>query len=81
MAVAKQSAYFKVFGLHNKHQLGKIKRALNEIPGVLSVSADIQSNQVAVDYDSSGLNIENIANQLQDHGMDVKLIESQDHTM
>lgn len=81
MAVAKRSAYFKVSELHNKHQLGRIKRTLNEIPGVLSVSADIQSNQVAVDYDSSGLNIEKIISQLQNHGMDVKPIENEDHTM
>lgn len=79
--VSKQSAYFKVPGLDGKHEIKKIKQGLDEIPGVLSVSANGQKDQVAVDYDSSGTNVSAIEKHLRNIGVDAQLISNQDHIM
>jgi copper chaperone CopZ len=81
MAVAKQSAYFTVPELRDEHQVKTIKRALGKIPGVLSVSANIYSNQVAVDYDGSGADVRKIGDRLRDLGMDARLSGSRGHAM
>jgi copper chaperone CopZ len=79
--VAKQTARFTVPELRDEHQVKAIKRALGRIPGVLSVSANVQSNQVAVDYDGSGADVRKIGDRLQGLGMDARLSGSRDHTM
>lgn len=81
MIVSKQSAYFKVPRLDGNHQIKKIKQGLDEIPGVLSVSANDQKDQVAVDYDSSGTNVSAIERHLRNMGVDAQLISNRDHTM
>ena len=81
IVMSKQSAYFTASGLDDKHQVKRIKKSLNEIPGVLSVSTNIQKNRVAVDYDSSGTDVQKIKNHLQNIGIDAALTENQDHTM
>lgn len=79
--MSKQSAYFKVPGLSGKHEVKKIKQALDEIPGVFSVSANVLEDKVAVDYDSSGTDIRVIEKHFQSIGVDAELIKNEDHTM
>lgn len=79
--MSKQSAYFLVPGLNGKHAVKKIKQVFGGIPGILSVSADTGSDKVAVDYDSTGIDLHEIRNQFQDIGIDAELVENSDHTM
>ena len=46
--MAKESAYFTVGGISGKHDVKEIKRGLDTLPGVLSVS--VGGGRVAVDY-------------------------------
>lgn len=79
--MSKQSAYFMVPGLNGKHQVKKIKQVLDGIPGVISVSVNVQKDRVAVDYDSSGIDVHEIENQFKDMGVDTELVQNEDHTM
>lgn len=81
MIVSKQSAYFKVPGLDGKHQVKKIKQVLDQLPGVLSVSANTADDKVAVDYDSSGTDTNAIQNQFKGIGIEAELIQNQNHIM
>lgn len=79
--MSKQSAYFTVSGLDGKHQVKKIKKVLDGLPGILSVSANTENNRVAVDYDSSGIDLHEIENQFKDIGIDAERNDHQDHVM
>lgn len=68
-------------GLNGKHQVKKIKQVLDGIPGVISVSVNVQKDRVAVDYDSSGIDVHEIENQFKDMGVDTELVQNEDHTM
>lgn len=81
MIVSKQSVYFHVPGLDGKHPVKKIKQALDELPGVFSVSANTEEDQVAVDYDDSGIPLSAIKNQLAGIGINAQLIDHQGHTL
>ena len=50
--MAKESAYFTVGGISGKHDVKEIKRGLDTLPGVLSVS--VGGGRVAVDFDTTG---------------------------
>ncbi|WP_283608934.1 cation transporter [Faecalispora anaeroviscerum] len=63
------------------HQIKKMKRSLDAIPGVLSVSANDKDGRVAVDYDSSGTDVSAIEKQLRGIGIDAELISNQNHIM
>ncbi len=81
MFVSKQSVYFKIPGLHGIHEIKQIKRDLDEIPGVLSVSANEQDDRVAVDYDSTGTNVSAIEKRLKGICKSVELLGNEDHIM
>lgn len=79
--MSKQSAYFSAPGLNGKHEIKKIRQALDGVPGVFSVSADAAGDRVAVDYDSTGTDLHQIESRLHEIGVDAELLENQDHTM
>lgn len=79
--MSKQSAYFTVPGLSGKHAVKKIKQAVGGLPGVLSVSAGVRDDCVAVDYDSTGTNPQAIGACFRSAGIGAELTENRDHTM
>lgn len=79
--MSKQSAYFSVPGLNGRHEIKKIKQALDGVPGVFSVSADAAGDGVAVDYDSTGADLRQIEARFREIGLDAELLKNQDHTM
>lgn len=79
--MSKQSAYFKVPGLNGAHQIKEIKRSLDQIPGVISVSANDREDQIAVDYDSTGTDHSAIEQHLRKIGFNAELIDNQNHIM
>ena len=50
--MSKASVYFTLGDLENKHDSEAIKRELDTLPGVRSVSISDSSNRVAVDFDT-----------------------------
>ena len=67
--MAKESAYFTVGGISGKHDVKEIKRGLDTLPGVLSVS--VGGGRVAVDFDTTGTRRDRIGKQLAEMGYPV----------
>ena len=76
--MAKASACFTVGGISGKHDVKDIKRGLDALPGVLSVSVG-DDGRVAVDFDTTGVQSDRIGKQLADMGYQV--LNTDDHTM
>lgn len=78
--LSKQSAYFRVPDI-SEHDTKEIKKNLDVIPGVLAVSVNSSTNKVAVDFDSTGTNPEELNGQLEHFGYHAQLLKNEDHTM
>ena len=77
----KASAYFTVGNLGGKHGEIELKRALDTLHGVTSVSVSEKSGSVAVDYDTTGESCERIQKKIKDLGYDVMDVRLDQHTM
>ena len=53
------STYFSLDDVHGKHDVNQLKRELDTLPGVTSVSIS-ENGCLAVDYDSTGIRQEEI---------------------
>lgn len=78
--MAKASAYFTLSGLDEKSDGKEIKRELDALPGVLSVSVS-DSGCVAVDYDTTGVQSGQIAQQLEKLGYQILSTKTDSHIM
>lgn len=67
----KESVYFTVNDVDGKHDVKGIKKALDALPGVLSVSVNAGSNQIAVDFDTTGIRSDRIQKQLEKSGYEI----------
>jgi copper chaperone CopZ len=54
-----------------KHGTKELKRALDALEGVISVSISQQNSSIAVDYDTTGESCERIQNKIQALGYEV----------
>jgi copper chaperone CopZ len=79
--MSKQSAYFRVPNLGGEHGSKTIKHNLDGIHGVISVSVNLTSNKVAVDFDSTGTNCEKLKEEIEKSGFETQLIAEQEHIM
>jgi copper chaperone CopZ len=77
----KASAYFTIDELGGKHGVKELKRELDALHGVLSVSVSEKTNSVAVDYDTTGENCERIQKKIQDLGYGVLGVKLDQHMM
>ncbi|WP_050698160.1 heavy-metal-associated domain-containing protein [Anaeromassilibacillus senegalensis] len=75
-----ESANFIVENIHGKHDLKEVKRELDQLHGVHSVSVNTQHNLVCVDYDSSGTSYDEIENRLNKAGYEIAADASQINT-
>ena len=64
------NACFTVGGISGKHDVKEIKRELDTLPGVLSVTVSNDS-RVSVDFDTTGVQTGRIEKQLTDMGYQV----------
>ena len=67
MTMTKASACFTVGGISGKHDVKDIKRGLDTLPGVSSVSVS-NDGRIAVDFDTTGTQRDRIVKQLADMG-------------
>lgn len=77
----KASAYYKIDNLGGKHGISDLKRELDTLRGVLSVSVSEKTNSVAVDYDTTGQSCETIQRKIMDLGYGVADIRLDRHVM
>lgn len=69
-----ESIYFAMRPLSG-HQAKAIKRELDTLPGVTSVSVSQAEGRVAVDYDSTGVRPDAIRRKLEDLGLSAGSLE------
>lgn len=79
--MSKQSAYFRLPHMVGDHDSKIVKSEISAIPGVISVSANVSSCKLSVDYDSTGTSCEKIKDKIEKSGYEAQLIANQDHTM
>ena len=68
--MTRANACFTVGGISGKHDVKGIKRELDTLPGVLSVTVSNDS-RVSVDFDTTGVQTGRIEKQLTDMGYQV----------
>ena len=76
----KESAYFIAKSVDGKHDMKRIKRELDRLHGVTSVSVGLRHNLVCVDYDSSGASYDRIEHCLNGMGYEIAADASDIHT-
>ena len=74
--MANKSAYFVVENLQGKRDVSSIKRQLDGLVGVTSVSVNPHNKQLAVDYDDTGSDRTEIAGLLDRLGYQVTAVEA-----
>ena len=79
--MAKASVYFRLNNLSGKRDVKKIKQELDSLPGVISVSTNDLDGTVAVDYDNSGVEYNQIEGRIQEMGFQILSEENQTHKM
>ncbi|MFZ2537729.1 MAG: heavy-metal-associated domain-containing protein [Oscillospiraceae bacterium] len=53
--MSKASSYFTISNLNDKHDVKELKRELDTFRGVISVSISNEKSDIAVDYDTTGV--------------------------
>ena len=72
--MGKQSVYFKVDNLNDAHDEKEIKRSLDEIKGVFSVTVNLGEEMLGVDYDDSALDENDLKTRLDGLGHNANVI-------
>lgn len=81
IVMSKASVYFTLGALEDKYDSKAIKRELDTLSGVRSVSISDSSNRVAVDFDTTGVQPDRIKMQLEKMGYQVLDSKMDDHIM
>lgn len=68
----KESISFTLRKVDGKHDVKQIKKTLDALPGVLSVSVNAVSGHVAVDFDTTGVESTQIQEQLEKNGYEIR---------
>lgn len=77
--MSKASIYFTMNKVDGKHDVKEIKKALDKLAGVESVSVNAETGRVAVDYDTTGVLSERIQKQLEKAGYQVTQSNLESH--
>lgn len=79
--MSKASAYFTVGNIDGKHDVKELKRELDSLHGVLSVSVNEQTERIAVDFDTTGTEQERIQKKIEKLGYHVSEVQFENHIM
>ncbi|NLG53973.1 MAG: heavy-metal-associated domain-containing protein [Clostridiales bacterium] len=77
----RESVCFKVENINDKYNFKLIKKRLDSIKGVLSVSLNDDNKQVSVDYDNTGVSRNRIEESLSEMGYDVSTVIGYQHVL
>lgn len=78
--MSRESAYFIATSVNSKHDVKAVKKELDALHGVSSVSVNAQNHLVCVDYDSSGTSYDQIESRLNKMGYQIAADASNIHT-
>lgn len=67
-----ESITLTVKGMSCIHCVKAVKNGLDQLPGVSSVSVNLEEGKVAVDYDTTGTNIDKIKKVITEEGYEVE---------
>ncbi|MBW7572246.1 heavy-metal-associated domain-containing protein [Caproiciproducens faecalis] len=79
--MSKASAYFQVENMTDKKDVETIKKELDTLHGVISVSTNTHTGRVAVDYDTTGVEQSRIEDKLQRLGYKIQAEKNENHVM
>ncbi|MPL95178.1 hypothetical protein SDC9_41347 [bioreactor metagenome] len=79
--MSKASAYFTVGNIDGKHDVKELKRELDTLHGVLSVSVNERTERIAVDFDTTGTEQERIQKRIEKLGYHVSEVQFENHVM
>ncbi len=71
-----QSTYFFIKNLHNRPDAKTMKKKLNALYGVLSVQLDNKSDRLGIDYDTTGVTGQQLADYLGSSGYPVNIMQN-----
>ena len=66
--MAHESAYFFLSRIGGKHAAKELKRELDALPGVMSVSVNERADTLAVDYDDTGVTLDRLDRRVRELG-------------
>ena len=76
----KQSIYFTLSEMNNR-TVKEVKKGIDKLHGVISVSVNSEEKKVAVDFDNTGTNGEEIKNRIEGLGYNATTIKQEEHVM
>lgn len=79
--MSKASVYFDLDHLHGTRDAAEVKKQIDKIPGVISVSVNKNSDRVAVDFDTTGTSPNRIREQLGELGFGIVSEKFEEHVM
>lgn len=79
--MSKASAYFTVSNINGKHDIKELKREIDTLHGVLSISVNDEATNVAVDFDTTGVKQNQIGKKIKDLGYTITDISLENHIM
>lgn len=78
--MSKASAYYLIADM-KKHDIKEIKKELDTLTGVISVSISLDDMRLAVDYDTSGTDKNKIEEKLKALGFEITKDYAENHIM
>ena len=69
--MSKQVSTLTVEGMSCSHCENRVKKSVGELTGVDSVTVDLQSKKVVIEYDAEKVNLATISETIEDAGYDV----------
>jgi copper chaperone CopZ len=79
--LAKESIYFTIPDMDKGHDPKKLKEQIDKLHGIISVSVSSDTGKVAVDYDSTGTDGNEIKRQIEKLGFSPKMTRHDEHIM
>lgn len=79
--MSKASIYFTVDDVNGKHDVKELKRELDTFQGVISVSVNDKTESIAVDFDTTGVQQEQLKKRIEKLGYEIIDTRFENHIM
>jgi copper chaperone CopZ len=79
--MSKETVTFELPQMSQSHDPKELKKGIDTLHGIISVSVNAKSKKVAVDFDNTSTNSEEITNRIRELGFSPQLLERQEHIM
>jgi len=79
--MSKASVYFYVKDIKGAHGVKELKRELDTLRGVISVSVNDNTDNIAVDFDTTGVNKEQLKTEIEKMGYNITQMQFENHIM